>query len=348
MTETVDLAIVGAGPAGLAAARVATEAGLEVCLLDDQPEAGGQIYRAVGHADRDRLEILGPDYAHGRTAARRARSSPTATPGRSNSLGGDPRAGDLLHAGWQLRLPDRAPHPAGHGSDRTAHALSRLDASGCHDRRGRTDPPQNKRPGAVGTCGVGRIGASVAAPRATVSARRRPDRGYCRDNPAAKPRRGSAASARRAARQCLSAQGTWFATRDPSPPHSALSCGGQSGGVGPDSGQGTHLRSGRAKSRGSLLTAADPQRRGAQCADHAGTRPDSRLGRARSAAGGQAETPGAQRKSTAYRSPATAAGSAARWPRSTRVPLRVFMQPANSARSPPRSARPAPSRNAGP
>ena len=37
-----DLAIVGAGPAGMAAAREAAEAGLKVALVDEQPRAGGQ------------------------------------------------------------------------------------------------------------------------------------------------------------------------------------------------------------------------------------------------------------------------------------------------------------------
>ena len=40
-----DVAIVGAGPAGLAAAyRVASE-GLRVAVVDDNPRAGGQIWR---------------------------------------------------------------------------------------------------------------------------------------------------------------------------------------------------------------------------------------------------------------------------------------------------------------
>lgn len=40
-----DLAIVGAGPAGLSAARVACAAGLEVVLLDAEPRPGGQYFR---------------------------------------------------------------------------------------------------------------------------------------------------------------------------------------------------------------------------------------------------------------------------------------------------------------
>lgn len=40
--ETVDLAVIGAGPAGLAAALAAAERGLRVALLDERPLAGGQ------------------------------------------------------------------------------------------------------------------------------------------------------------------------------------------------------------------------------------------------------------------------------------------------------------------
>jgi NADPH-dependent 2,4-dienoyl-CoA reductase/sulfur reductase-like enzyme len=45
---SADLVIIGAGPAGMAAARVAAEGGLSVTLLDEQERAGGQIYRNVG------------------------------------------------------------------------------------------------------------------------------------------------------------------------------------------------------------------------------------------------------------------------------------------------------------
>jgi NADPH-dependent 2,4-dienoyl-CoA reductase/sulfur reductase-like enzyme len=45
MSEQRDVAIVGAGPAGLGAAAVLREHGVEVTLLDEQPRAGGQILR---------------------------------------------------------------------------------------------------------------------------------------------------------------------------------------------------------------------------------------------------------------------------------------------------------------
>lgn len=49
MTPRVDVVVVGAGPGGIAAATVAAEAGLQVCIVDDNPTAGGQIWR--GQAD---------------------------------------------------------------------------------------------------------------------------------------------------------------------------------------------------------------------------------------------------------------------------------------------------------
>ena len=67
MPEHLDLIVVGAGPAGLAAARAAGEAGLEVVVIDDQPGPGGQIYRGVAGAGESRLAMLGADYARGRS-----------------------------------------------------------------------------------------------------------------------------------------------------------------------------------------------------------------------------------------------------------------------------------------
>ncbi len=61
----VDLIVVGAGPAGLAAATTAADAGLKTVLLDEQPAAGGQIYRAVTGAGAARGAVLGRDYLAG-------------------------------------------------------------------------------------------------------------------------------------------------------------------------------------------------------------------------------------------------------------------------------------------
>ncbi|QPC42787.1 FAD-dependent oxidoreductase [Kaustia mangrovi] len=69
MTADYDLAIIGAGPAGLAAAGLAAELGLTVALLDEQERPGGQIYRAIETVGASRplaAKALGPDYERGR------------------------------------------------------------------------------------------------------------------------------------------------------------------------------------------------------------------------------------------------------------------------------------------
>ncbi|MFZ7094363.1 NAD(P)/FAD-dependent oxidoreductase [Primorskyibacter sp. 2E233] len=61
-----DLVIIGAGPAGMAAGAQAAALGLKVTLLDEQPRAGGQIYRDVDRVAPLRGGILGADYTRGR------------------------------------------------------------------------------------------------------------------------------------------------------------------------------------------------------------------------------------------------------------------------------------------
>jgi NADPH-dependent 2,4-dienoyl-CoA reductase/sulfur reductase-like enzyme len=61
-----DIIVVGAGPAGMAAATVAAEHGACVLLLDEQSTAGGQIYRGVSRQALNDENILGDDYYHGR------------------------------------------------------------------------------------------------------------------------------------------------------------------------------------------------------------------------------------------------------------------------------------------
>ena len=73
-----NLAIVGGGPAGLAAAVEGVANGLSVTLLDEQPAIGGQIYRHVEkvvEAAPARASVLGEDYRRGAELARRFRAS---------------------------------------------------------------------------------------------------------------------------------------------------------------------------------------------------------------------------------------------------------------------------------
>jgi NADPH-dependent 2,4-dienoyl-CoA reductase/sulfur reductase-like enzyme len=74
-TPSIDLIVIGAGPAGLSAAATAAELGLSVVLLDEQPNAGGQVFRGVEHSSQNLKGILGPDYAGGALLLARARSA---------------------------------------------------------------------------------------------------------------------------------------------------------------------------------------------------------------------------------------------------------------------------------
>ena len=66
MTDwTTDLAVIGAGPAGLAAAMAAAEAGVDVTVLDAEAEPGGQIYKAVDVSPLADVQALGADYSEG-------------------------------------------------------------------------------------------------------------------------------------------------------------------------------------------------------------------------------------------------------------------------------------------
>ncbi|MGJ4942588.1 NAD(P)/FAD-dependent oxidoreductase [Bradyrhizobium sp. HKCCYLS1011] len=70
-----DLLIVGAGPAGMAAAVTACSHGLSVRVVDDQPAPGGQIWRAIETvASTPRLARLGQAYRAGADRARAFRS----------------------------------------------------------------------------------------------------------------------------------------------------------------------------------------------------------------------------------------------------------------------------------
>jgi NADPH-dependent 2,4-dienoyl-CoA reductase/sulfur reductase-like enzyme len=60
-----DIAVIGAGPAGMAAATLAARAGLATVILDENGAPGGQIYRAVTMTPLSRREVLGLDYWRG-------------------------------------------------------------------------------------------------------------------------------------------------------------------------------------------------------------------------------------------------------------------------------------------
>ncbi|WP_321503547.1 NAD(P)/FAD-dependent oxidoreductase [Breoghania sp.] len=73
--KTVDLLVIGAGPAGIAAATEAANAGLSVTVMDEQPRPGGQIYRAVETTSAKMDKILGKDFVEGRPLVESLRAS---------------------------------------------------------------------------------------------------------------------------------------------------------------------------------------------------------------------------------------------------------------------------------
>ncbi|MEX5685873.1 FAD/NAD(P)-dependent oxidoreductase [Pseudomonas silesiensis] len=73
--ESVEVVVIGAGAAGMAAATRMAGMGLQVVLLDEQGSPGGQIYRGITLAPLSRRDLLGPDYAHGNQLAQALASS---------------------------------------------------------------------------------------------------------------------------------------------------------------------------------------------------------------------------------------------------------------------------------
>lgn len=70
-----EVAIVGAGPAGLAAASVCARAGLETIVLDEADSPGGNAHRGIARApNRDRA-VLGPEYWQGERLVAEFRAS---------------------------------------------------------------------------------------------------------------------------------------------------------------------------------------------------------------------------------------------------------------------------------
>jgi NADPH-dependent 2,4-dienoyl-CoA reductase/sulfur reductase-like enzyme len=69
--DRYELLIVGAGPAGMAAACEAASHGVRVAVLDSQDSPGGQVYRNVDRVTDRQERILGKDFVKGRSLVER-------------------------------------------------------------------------------------------------------------------------------------------------------------------------------------------------------------------------------------------------------------------------------------
>ena len=73
--DSYDVVVIGAGPAGLAAATTTAEAGLSTLLLDENAGPGGQVWRAIDSTPVTERDRLGADYWAGADLVHAARSS---------------------------------------------------------------------------------------------------------------------------------------------------------------------------------------------------------------------------------------------------------------------------------
>ncbi|TAM87468.1 MAG: FAD-dependent oxidoreductase [Candidimonas sp.] len=76
MTADCELLVVGAGPAGMAAAVAAARHGVEVVLVDEQAAPGGQIYRSITTTPLRDRSVLGRDYWYGEALVEALTGSP--------------------------------------------------------------------------------------------------------------------------------------------------------------------------------------------------------------------------------------------------------------------------------
>ncbi len=75
MSSTTEFLVVGAGPAGMAAAATATRLGVATMLIDEQPAPGGQIYRGIERVERSESALSAADRQRGAARAAEFRAS---------------------------------------------------------------------------------------------------------------------------------------------------------------------------------------------------------------------------------------------------------------------------------
>ena len=109
VADSYDVAVIGAGPAGLAAATTCANAGLETVLFDEQVTAGGQIYRSITETPVSDPAVLGKSYWRGSEVVEAFRSSGAQhVPGATVwSLTGEREIGVSFGGGSQLTSAKR-------------------------------------------------------------------------------------------------------------------------------------------------------------------------------------------------------------------------------------------------
>lgn len=117
--ESCDLLVVGAGPAGLAAAAVAAAHGLHTIVVDERPTPGGQVYKQPGPGFRVVSPArLGRDHQRGEALAAQAE-----------------RAGAQLRQGVEVAaITGTTVVVVTAGRSHAVHARRVLIAAGAHDR----------------------------------------------------------------------------------------------------------------------------------------------------------------------------------------------------------------------
>ena len=75
MSDDLELIVIGAGPAGMAASQVAAEHGAKTLILDEQRSPGGQLYKAIEAMEGRQRPELGETYRNGLPLARAFRDS---------------------------------------------------------------------------------------------------------------------------------------------------------------------------------------------------------------------------------------------------------------------------------
>ncbi|MBM3340874.1 MAG: FAD-dependent oxidoreductase [Betaproteobacteria bacterium] len=75
MSSACDFLVIGAGPAGMAAAATAAKLGVSTLVVDEQPAPGGQIYRGVEQRDANKPGVSHDDWARCAALAQEFRAS---------------------------------------------------------------------------------------------------------------------------------------------------------------------------------------------------------------------------------------------------------------------------------